>query len=99
MWTESPGHNSYPADVPVVQLVHVGPECVPVVHLVHFGSECVPVVQLVHMPLDQPPADRLREVPWGSLRADIALPAIERVLQGAAAEREVDRALRSNRGL
>jgi 16S rRNA (cytosine967-C5)-methyltransferase len=38
-------------------------------------------------------------VPWEALRADIALPAIGRVLEGAAAEREVDRTLRSHRGL
>jgi 16S rRNA (cytosine967-C5)-methyltransferase len=38
--------------------------------------------------------DRLRTVPWDALRADIALPAIASVLQGAPAEREVDRALR-----
>jgi 16S rRNA (cytosine967-C5)-methyltransferase len=38
--------------------------------------------------------DRLRTVPWEALRADVALPAIASVLQGAAAEREVDRALR-----
>src|SRR5436309_7457594 len=38
--------------------------------------------------------DRLRTVPWDALRADVALPAIASVLQGASAEREVDRALR-----
>jgi 16S rRNA (cytosine967-C5)-methyltransferase len=42
---------------------------------------------------------RLREVPWDALRSEVALPAIARVLEGAAAEREVDRALRANRGL
>src|SRR5712691_2709808 len=42
---------------------------------------------------------RLSEVPWEALRTDIALPAIGRVLEGAAAEREVDRTLRSHRGL
>jgi 16S rRNA (cytosine967-C5)-methyltransferase len=42
---------------------------------------------------------RLREVPWDALRSEVALPAIARVLQGATAEREVDRALRANRGL
>ena len=42
---------------------------------------------------------RLAGIPWSALRADVALPAIARVLEGAAAEREVDRALRSNRGL
>jgi 16S rRNA (cytosine967-C5)-methyltransferase len=42
---------------------------------------------------------RLREVPWEALRADVALPAIGRTLAGAPAEREVDRALRSHRGL
>lgn len=45
------------------------------------------------------PLSRLREVPWDALRADVALPPIGRVLKGAAAEREVDRALRSHRGL
>lgn len=42
---------------------------------------------------------RLREIPWEALRADVALPAIARVLEGAAAEREVDRALRAHREL
>jgi 16S rRNA (cytosine967-C5)-methyltransferase len=42
---------------------------------------------------------RLRVVPWHALRADLALPAIARVLEGAAAEREIDRTLRANRGL
>ncbi len=43
--------------------------------------------------------ERLRAVPWEALRPELALPAIERVLAGAAAEREVDRALRSAREL
>lgn len=43
--------------------------------------------------------ERLRQVPWDALRTDVALPAIARVLAGAAAEREVDRALRENRHL
>ena len=43
--------------------------------------------------------DRLREIPWAALRADLAVPALERVLAGAAAEREVDRTLRANRTL
>ena len=42
---------------------------------------------------------RLAEIPWSALPAGVALPAIARVLEGAAAEREVDRALRSHRGL
>ena len=42
---------------------------------------------------------RLAEIPWSALPAGVALPAIARVLGGAAAEREVDRALRSNRAL
>jgi 16S rRNA (cytosine967-C5)-methyltransferase len=41
----------------------------------------------------------LDQVPWEALRAEIALPAIGRALAGAAAEREVDRTLRSHRGL
>ncbi len=43
--------------------------------------------------------ERLRGVPWEALRLDLALPAIERVLSGSAAEREVDRSLRSARDL
>ena len=43
--------------------------------------------------------DRLRQVPWDALRAGVAIPAIASVLEGAAAEREVDRILRRNRGL
>lgn len=43
------------------------------------------------------PLARLREVPWEALRAGAAVPAISRVLQGAPAEREIDRALRANR--
>jgi 16S rRNA (cytosine967-C5)-methyltransferase len=43
--------------------------------------------------------DRLRQVPWDALRAGVAVPAIESVLEGAAAEREVDRVLRRNRAL
>ena len=43
--------------------------------------------------------ERLRAVPWEALRLDLALPAIERTLAGAAAERELDRALRSARDL
>jgi 16S rRNA (cytosine967-C5)-methyltransferase len=42
---------------------------------------------------------RLTEVPWKALRVDVALPAIARVLDGAPAEREVDRALRAHREL
>ncbi len=42
---------------------------------------------------------RLRDLPWPALRKDVVLPAIGRVLDGAAAEREVDRALRSHREL
>jgi 16S rRNA (cytosine967-C5)-methyltransferase len=42
---------------------------------------------------------RLRAVPWHKLRADLALPAIGRVLEGNAAERVIDRTLRANRGL
>src|SRR3954465_3453522 len=42
---------------------------------------------------------RLRGVPWHALRTDLALPAIARVLDGAAAEREIDRTLRANRRL
>jgi hypothetical protein len=45
------------------------------------------------------PMARLREVPWDALRADLAVPAIRRVLAGEAAEREVDRTLRSGRDL
>lgn len=43
--------------------------------------------------------ERLQEVPWDALRADVALPAIARALEGSPAEREVDRALRANRDL
>jgi 16S rRNA (cytosine967-C5)-methyltransferase len=42
---------------------------------------------------------RLRRIDWQALRADLAVPAIAGVLGGAAAEREVDRALRAHRGL
>jgi 16S rRNA (cytosine967-C5)-methyltransferase len=45
------------------------------------------------------PVSRLRVVPWHKLRKGLALPAIARVLDGAAAEREIDRTLRANRGL
>ena len=45
------------------------------------------------------PIERLAAVPWDALRADLALPAIARVLDGAAAEREIDRTLRANRQL
>ena len=40
--------------------------------------------------------DRLRHIPWEALRAEVAVPSIARVLAGAAAEREVERALRGN---
>src|ERR1700682_4867314 len=43
--------------------------------------------------------ERLRKITWDALRADVALPAIARVLDGAPAEREVDRALRGSRDL
>jgi len=43
--------------------------------------------------------ERLQEVPWDALRADVALPAIARALEGSPAEREVDRALRAHRDL
>jgi len=43
--------------------------------------------------------ERLQEVPWDALRADVALPAIARALKGSPAEREVDRALRAHRDL
>jgi len=39
--------------------------------------------------------ERLRHIPWEALLAEVALPAIARVLEGSAAEREVDRALRA----
>jgi 16S rRNA (cytosine967-C5)-methyltransferase len=39
--------------------------------------------------------ERLRHIPWEALPAEVALPAIARVLAGSAAEREVDRALRA----
>src|SRR5690349_4826045 len=42
---------------------------------------------------------RLRELPWAALRGEVVLPAVARVLDGAAAEREVDRALRAHPGL
>lgn len=42
------------------------------------------------------PVERLRKITWDALRADVALPAIARVLDGAPAEREVDRALRGS---
>ena len=45
------------------------------------------------------PTHRLREVPWDRVPNEIALPAIGRVLEGAPAEREVDKALRSGRDL
>lgn len=45
------------------------------------------------------PGARLRALPWAALRLDLALPAIERVLAGDAAEREIDRTLRRARGL
>jgi 16S rRNA (cytosine967-C5)-methyltransferase len=40
--------------------------------------------------------ERLRTIPWHALRAEVALPAIARALDGAPAEREVDRALRAH---
>ena len=46
-----------------------------------------------------PVVERLRQIPWEALRAEVALPAIARVLEGAAAEREVERALRARRDL
>lgn len=45
------------------------------------------------------PVERLRRIPWAALRAEVALPAIARALEGAPAEREVDRALRAHRDL
>ncbi len=42
---------------------------------------------------------RLHRVPWEALRASVALPAIARALEGAAAEREVERALRAHPSL
>jgi 16S rRNA (cytosine967-C5)-methyltransferase len=46
----------------------------------------------------EPIAARLRGVPWGALPREVALDAVARVLEGAAAEREIDRALRAHRG-
>jgi 16S rRNA (cytosine967-C5)-methyltransferase len=43
--------------------------------------------------------ERLRNVRWDALRPEVAVPAIARVLDGAPAEREVDRALRGSREL
>ncbi|MCA1828985.1 MAG: RsmB/NOP family class I SAM-dependent RNA methyltransferase [Myxococcales bacterium] len=51
------------------------------------------------MPRPRNPLERLETVPWNALRTDLALPAVERVLSGAAAEREIDRTLRANRSL
>jgi 16S rRNA (cytosine967-C5)-methyltransferase len=39
---------------------------------------------------------RLQKVPWEALRTGLALPAIGRVLEGAAAEREIDSLLRAH---
>ena len=41
---------------------------------------------------------RLGEVPWAALEVGAAAPALAAVLSGAAAEREVERVLRANRG-
>jgi len=43
--------------------------------------------------------ERLRHISWHELRPDVVLPAIGRVLEGAPAEREVDRTLRAHRDL
>ena len=43
------------------------------------------------------PFARLREVPWDALEVDLVLRAIARVLQGEAAEREIDKLLRAHR--
>jgi 16S rRNA (cytosine967-C5)-methyltransferase len=40
------------------------------------------------------PFERLADVPWDALRAAEVIPVLERVLAGAAAEREIDRFLR-----
>lgn len=39
------------------------------------------------------------EVPWHALRKELAVPAIDAVLHGAAAEREIERTLRAHRTL
>jgi 16S rRNA (cytosine967-C5)-methyltransferase len=39
------------------------------------------------------------DVPWHALRRDLAIPALEAVLQGAAAERQIERTLRAHRAL
>lgn len=43
-------------------------------------------------------ASRLRAVPWEALDATAVAPALRAVLEGATAEREVDRVLRAHRG-
>jgi 16S rRNA (cytosine967-C5)-methyltransferase len=45
------------------------------------------------------PFGRIAAVPWGALRRDLAAAAIERVLNGVPAEREIDRTLRAHRDL
>jgi 16S rRNA (cytosine967-C5)-methyltransferase len=49
----------------------------------------------------RPPTERLRTVPWDALAglAEVVLPAVRRVLDGAAAEREIDPLLRAHRTL
>ena len=51
--------------------------------------------------MSEPALKRLQAVPWDALDGlvDAVLPAIGRVLDGAAAEREIDRFLRSHRAL
>src|SRR6185295_20315370 len=43
--------------------------------------------------------ERLRQISWDALRAEVALPAIASILRGTPAEREVERTLRAHRGL
>lgn len=45
------------------------------------------------------PFGRIARVPWGALRHELASAAIDRVLDGAPAEREIDRTLRAHRDL
>lgn len=51
--------------------------------------------------MSEPALKRLQAVPWDALDGlvEAVLPAISRVLDGAAAEREIDRFLRSHRAL
>src|SRR5207248_1445467 len=87
----------------VVRVAHIAKMCSSRVSGTRCAAQCraADVVQGAVRLAAPSVTSRLEAVPWGALEglADTVVPAIARVLRGAAAEREIDALLRANRAL